>query len=56
MLDEFTIKEIEKIINNRVKKLNISMQRYNKESTQWIVYKNIIMELQVLKDYIKSKR
>jgi hypothetical protein len=56
MLDEFTLEEVEKIINHRIKKLNISIKRYDKESTQWLVYKNLIMELQVLKDYIKSKR
>jgi hypothetical protein len=56
MLDEFTLEEVERIINQRIKKLNISIKRYDKESTQWLVYKNLIMELQVLKDYIKSKR
>ena len=56
MLDEFTLEEVEKIITYRIKKLNISIKRYDKESTQWLVYKNLIMELQVLKDYIKSKR
>lgn len=54
-LDKFTLKEIDKYIDNRINKLKNGMILYNKEEYQYMVYKNIIMELQVVKTHLKTK-
>lgn len=55
MLDKHTLVEMEKYIDNRIAKLKESMVLYKKEEFQYVVYKNLIMELQVVKTHIKSK-
>lgn len=55
MLDKYTLEEMEKYIDNRIAKLKESMVLYNKQEFQYVVYKNLIMELQVVKTHIKSK-
>lgn len=55
MLDKYTLEEMEKYIDNRIAKLKESMVLYKKEEFQYVVYKNLIMELQVVKTHIKSK-
>ena len=48
-------KMLEEYIENRIKKLKFSMQRYEKESVQELIYKNLIMELTNMKIYVKTK-
>lgn len=55
MLDKYTLEEMEKYIDNRIAKLKESMVLYNKQEFQYVVYKNLIMGLQVVKTHIKSK-
>ena len=55
MLDKYTLEEMEKYIDNRIAKLKESMVLYNKQEFQYVVYKNLIMALQVVKTHIKSK-
>lgn len=55
MLDKYTLEEMEKYIDNRIAKLKESMVLYKKDEFQYVVYKNLIMELQVVKTHIKSK-
>lgn len=48
-------KMLEEYIENRIRKLKFSMQRYEKESVQELIYKNLIMELTNMKIYVKTK-
>lgn len=54
-LDKFTLKEIEKYVDNRIRKLKESMALYTKQDFQYLVYKNLIMEMQNEKVFIKKK-
>ena len=42
-------------IDNRIAKLKFSMSRYEKESMQRLIYKNLIMELTNMRIYVKTK-
>jgi hypothetical protein len=55
MLDRNTLKEIEKYVDNRIRKLKESMALYTKQDFQYLVYKNLIMEMQNEKVFIKKK-
>lgn len=55
MLDINTLKEIEKYVDNRIRKLKESMALYTKQDFQYLVYKNLIMEMQNEKVFIKKK-
>lgn len=55
MLDRNTLKEIEKYVDNRIRKLKKSMALYTKQDFQYLVYKNLIMEMQNEKVFIKKK-
>lgn len=55
MLDKSTLKEIEKYVDNRIRKLKESMALYTKQDFQYLVYKNLIMEMQNEKVFIKKK-
>lgn len=55
MLDKNTLKEIEKYVDNRIRKLKESMALYTKQDFQYLVYKNLIMEMQNEKVFIKKK-
>ena len=54
-LDKFTLKEIEKYVDNRIRKLKESMALYTKQDFKYLVYKNLIMEMQNEKVFIKKK-
>lgn len=54
-LDKFTLKEIERYVDNRIRKLKDSMALYTKQDFQYLVYKNLIMEMQNEKVFIKKK-
>lgn len=54
-LDKNTLKEIEKYVDNRIRKLKESMALYTKQDFQYLVYKNLIMEMQNEKVFIKKK-
>ena len=55
MLDRNTLKEMEKYVDNRIRKLKESMALYTKQDFQYLVYKNLIMEMQNEKVFIKKK-
>lgn len=55
MLDRNTLKEIERYVDNRIRKLKESMALYTKQDFQYLVYKNLIMEMQNEKVFIKKK-
>ena len=54
-LDKYTLKEMEKYVDNRIRKLKESMALYTKQDFQYLVYKNLIMEMQNEKVFIKKK-
>lgn len=56
MLDEFTLEEVIKYIENRIKKMKSTSSIYKKDSTNYLIYKNLIMELTNLKYYLYNKR
>ena len=56
MLDEFTLEEVIKGVERRIEKLNLTIRKYNKDSTNYLIYKNLIMELTNLKCYLNNKR
>jgi hypothetical protein len=56
MLDEFTLEEIIKYIERRIEKLKSTIRIYKKETTNYLIYKNLIMELTNLKCYLNNKR
>ena len=56
MLDEFTLDEFIKYIENRIKKMKSTSSIYKKDSTNYLIYKNLIMELTNLKYYLNNKR
>ena len=56
MLDEFTLNEMQNYIEKRIEKHKGKLKFYKKDDFRYATYRNLIMELQVLKDYIKSKR
>jgi hypothetical protein len=56
MLDEFTLEEVIKYIENRIKKMKSTSSIYKKDSTNYLIYKNLIMELTNLKCYLNNKR
>ncbi len=56
MLDEFTLNEMQNYIEKRIEKHKDKLKFYKKDDFRYATYRNLIMELQVLKDYIKSKR
>ena len=43
MLDEFTLEEVIKYIENRIKKMKSTISIYKKDSTNYLIYKNLIM-------------
>lgn len=56
MFDEFTLEEVIKYIENRIKKMKSTSSIYKKDSTNYLIYKNLIMELTNLKYYLNNKR
>jgi hypothetical protein len=56
MLDEFTLEEVIKCVERRIEKLNLTIRIYNKDSTNYLIYKNLIMELTNLKCHLNNKR
>jgi hypothetical protein len=56
MLDEFTLEEVIKYIERRIEKLKSTSRIYKKETTNHLIYKNLIMELTNLKYYLYNKR
>ena len=56
MLDEFTLEEVIKHVERRIEKLKSTSRIYKKETTNYLIYKNLIMELTNLKCYLNNKR
>lgn len=51
-----TLEEIEKIIDRRTEKANHLMSNYVKTSTNYLIYKGIIIELKHFKEYIVKRK
>lgn len=56
MLDDFTLGEVVKYIEHRIEKLKREIVIYKKDSQNYLIYKNLIMELTNLKYYLNNKR
>lgn len=56
MYDLETLEYIEKFIDLRIKKAKMHLQTQPKISNQYLIYKNILLELKHIKDYINSKK
>ena len=56
MFDEFTLGELSAYIDNRMNKYRGNLKFYKRDDFRYITYKNLIMELQIVKDFIKSRK
>lgn len=50
------LEEIEKMIDKRMEKAKTLMSYYDKTSTNYLIYKSIIIELKHFKEYIVKRK
>lgn len=56
MYDLQTLIYLEEFIDKRIKKAKMKLETKGKISNQYIIYKNILLELKWIKDYINRKK